>query len=986
MAQKNIETGGEQRSLNHSGRDRPSNPRQVPVPSLQQPPDFFTDSLNTSYIPSPSPVKENTRPGVRARPRRILGTPRSLAASFKAISHSNNDNRPPSSASSSDYNYSRSKSNTYHAQENVPAKYSRKPIGSSARSGTPSPTRGRQISVVSPSSSASSPPRGLAEAYQRINDEELLAQEDSIGEDMGNHIHDNTIPKSSEEADHLRIQRQDDPASPSSWKTSRRASSGGLLEDSSLAEDQMNDKMDKKGDSDGDTVMSNLDNLTDNSSTGGSSQYTRDLQRVNLLNSDSQAFKKARLGRKVGLTVENLKRRNGSSEPLGKPLGGSISSRGSDPSVNVPHEWGRKARPGKEWLSRINSKSGRFTGDFSKGQKNAEATSEGHSRVEPLDEWITATAEPLSSGEDGSTKQSSTLPDSTPTMSAQNMSLERVTDWEINDDDFTGRSLQASDSPPIRVRNGTVDHGLGREIDSLAKRAVTTNRLGELRDKTSSEGLRKKFHSRSSEDLLSQVDEKTRETPRSLRSSLKFPLKPIVEGESHANISKAGLADRGDPIPDSPIVVFRSNADVSKMDNLLEMEKDQDEQLLHRPNHDRHDSRDILRKLARATSESPTSSKGEHSKENLHDAPTIPELQTSKDPPSSTKQNKGLEPAIDEASTTGKSGSDDATVRKPVQHTPEPSRSHTNVKTPLVTGAWIDTPLPTGGSKLPLPTPADLEDEKDITIDHDKATRKVATTELIRKLNPNILTTRPKPQQPQEPSEPSAAVVLPKSALESILTAAKSPSKRRRQSSTTIDSSSEEEEEPTLHLSESTIQSLEEILHETPQSASFPSPAASPTLTSSQPSSIIDNQFYARQLSHLRTIGPSIRDAKRRLATLERTLSTSRPFSSTSNPSAPTSKSAVAGAGQGEEEEESCIEAGEFHDFIWPCERCGCTANTRRDLMHTQLSSTENITMIAIPIPRLWRWRNGDRRPQLTWLGVAAVVWAVWWVADFIAW
>lgn len=967
------------------GRDQFSNPRYSQVPPSQQPPDFLTDSLNTSYIPSPSPKKDNTRPGLRARPRRILGTPRSLAASFKASSEKNADYRPSSPASSTDINA--------HGYIISPGKQTEKAVPSRIK--TPSPVRDRQVSVVSPSSSASSPPHGLAEAYQRINDEELLAQEDSIHNEMENYTYDYSVPDISLETDMARLQRIHNSVSPISLRASRRASPKRHGEDLATEGLQTKEKEDDAMESETESVLSNLDNLTENS--GSSSQYARDLQRVNgALNGDAQAFRKARLGNRVGLTVENLKRRNDSNEALGNALGGgSISSKGSDPSINIPREWGRKARPGKDWLNRINGKSGKFTGDVSKKEKvqenrlpkqdTAGLVHEKDDHAESLDEWIKTEVEvPHTTDEDIPIDESELSRNSTPTVIKRNMSLERVADWEINDDDFTGRSIQVSDSPPIRVRKPAVDRILEQEIDILAKRAVTTNRLGELREKTSEESMRRRLHSRSAEDL-SQDAEKHGEVSRQRRASVKFPLKPIVEGRS--NLSETILADEGDPIPDSPIVVFRSSSAVNNAgagsDYVVD---DQSKGSSRRSSHDRQDSRDLLRKLSKATSESPTPTKEAQPPEILNDDAIRINIPSHLILSTAGKEDEKAEQSVDGEQKIDHNHFLDAKVEeKPIQRTPLRSRSNSNLKTPLVTGAWIDTPLPTGGNGLPLPTPADLEDENEITLDTEKETRKIAATDLIRKLNPNILTARPKLQN-QGPLK-NTGPLIPKSALESIISAAKSNSKSSLpRTPTSANTNSDSEEDPPLNLGDSTIQSLEDMLADTDYSDLLaPSPPSSPSatprdqdrtdpkpLTPTEKSRLSDIQSYARQISRLGNVGPSIRDAKRRLASLERALSRTRPAP------APASASKSLLSAQSE-----CDEAGEFHDFIWPCERCGCPA--RRDLAFAQ-HATGNLTTISISLPNLWRWRPNDWRPRLTWLGVVTLVWIAWWMGDRIAW
>lgn len=974
-------------SIGHLKRDRPLFTARRSVLS-QQPPDFFTDSLNTSSIPIPSPTKENTRPGIRSKPRPKLGS-RSLAASFQATSEANDENQRPSTSPSLDRRSTTYVSQIRPAQSNARslAKSPSRPPSHLPRVKTPSPERGRQLSIVSPTSSASSPPRGLAEAYQRINDEESLAQEDSIEGDMETLSYDYASQERSRELDRLRMQRIQDAVSPITLKATRKPFPRLLSEELRDAEARAKAMEENSHESDSESAISNLDNFSGNF-TAEISQHAKDLARVNgAMKSDAKVFAKARLSNKVGLTVENLSRRNGSNESLSSALGGgSTSSKGSNPSLNVPQKWGRKARPGRDWLNRINNKSGRLTGDTPKRNNVDETVLEEPEQNERLEEWVTTAAEGLNSGEDDQPRpQSSASRDSTPTAASRKKSMERVAEWEINDDDFTGQSLQVSDSPPIRIRNATVDRLLEREIDSLAKRAVTTSRLGELRERTSEEHLGRRLYSQSAEDLSKSGIEGDRETLRRRRSSLKFPLKPFVDDKSYSSISGAVLGSGGDPIPDSPITIYRSTSDVSSTDNGQSGKMDDERGPAHRPLHERGDSRDLLRKLARVSSHSPTSTKEGPSPETQRE--TVPENIK----PDEGASNFGTATdqsalAEEEENHDRKNHLPDVKIEKPVQDTPRPSRSNADLKTPLITGAWIDTPLPTGSRGLPLPTPANLEDDKDFTMKSGDQSRKIATTDLIRKLNPNILSTRPKlnSQRPLKDTGP----LLPKSALESILSAAKSNSQPTYQRNLDSDS-----EDPTLDLGDSTIQSLEEILHDdsnfsTLLSQSPPSPSLPQNnnltedqkpedllkgdysedepLTPAQKPRLSELQSYARQISRLGNVGPSIRDAKRRLASLEKAIS----------------KSVSDLPSKSLEIQGGCDEAGEFHDFIWPCDRCGCPGRMDSD----SYNLTRYMTTISIPVPKLWRWRRDDWRPRLTWLGLVTLVWWTWWIGEWAAW
>lgn len=65
--------------------------------------------------------------------------------------------------------------------------------------------------------------------------------------------------------------------------------------------------------------------------------------------------------------------------------------------------------------------------------------------------------------------------------------------------DFTGQSFQVSDSPPVRAKNILQDYQRDREIRGIAKQAVTTSRLNQLRERESQERLRQTSRSPVSE-------------------------------------------------------------------------------------------------------------------------------------------------------------------------------------------------------------------------------------------------------------------------------------------------------------------------------------------------------------------------------------------------------------------------------------------------------------------------------------------------------
>ena len=931
----------------------------------KQHPEFLTDSiLDPSSIPSPSPPKNGNNAGAGARPRRTIPR-KTLAEAFRATPNVTDENRPPSSASVSSRKSTQSHIRPPSSQVSRPTtRPSSRQTEPRTRDTTPSPIRERQASIVSPLSpeSASSPPHGLAESYQRIVDEEnLAAQEDDSIDGLTGYNIEEMDHESLRHSDKLRLQRIQDSASPISLRVSRRATPNAAIGEIAAAEEETKED-EKSAQSSEDTVGSLLNSITEESFRDLPSQRAKDEQRKKgALRSDAQVFRKARIGDKVGLTVENLRRKTGSSESLRNALGGgSISSKGSDPPLNYPQGWGRKAKPGKDWLNRINNRSGKFTGDsprHSSSEVAVDTEPQKPDSKDQIEDWIATTSDvPLPSVENGSPQATMNFSTSIPTAaSLRRSSLDRILEWN---DDFTARSLQVSDSPPIQIKSANLERLHEREIKTLEKRAVTTSRLGELREKRSEEYLVRRASIVSNEDPKSVEEYDSKRSPEKKRSSHGSPLKPRRRKDSE---DQSVIDDEGNAIPDSLVVVFKAKPETAGPNDKETSVSDDKIVNPPRPSHKRQDSRDVLRKLARATSASPSPHKPE-SKE-IHDSgnglrnPTAAEETTPK------SMHRPQVPQAEDSAGKGPTQDVDSDrqpdASRSAEETPKPFRSSTHLKTPLVTGAWIDTPLPTGGRGPPMPTPNTLEIDDTIS-PMDQEIRKLASANLIREMKASP------PQSKQAQSTAKTPHSHPKSALEAIICAAKGNNDAQGQTS-------DSEGDPPLQLGESTIQSLEDLLTSDSAPSDPPSPETSPPEQASPSNEDSPQKSRRKELSpythltnRLSTLGSSLRDAKKNIASLEDLVSV---------PAA--SKSSRAFTRQSQDTGE-CTEGGEFHDFIWPCEQCGCRGLSAGDAAYPRWEGWGAISIptdrITIPIPRLWRWRNGSRWPSPTWLGWATLV------------
>ncbi|KAI9868888.1 MAG: hypothetical protein M1830_005487, partial [Pleopsidium flavum] len=553
-------------------------------------------------------------------------------------------------------------------------------------------------------------------------------------------------------------------------------------------------------------------------------------------------------------------------------------------------------------------------------------------------DWIKA-AVALPSIENGSSLGGSTSQGSTPTLThGINNSLERIRQWEISDEDFTARSLQISNSPPIRIKNSTLDRIRDREIENLERRAVTTSRLVEIREKTPKEQLRGRSPSLPMDEPQVQPDAATDQSQTTLSST---------SGNQHDSCP----TEDGNRIPNTPVVIYRGTTrNVEKGSEVARSNHGQNEKD-KRPGHQSQDSLALLRQLARATSASPIPSPAKETSDQ-HKQPAY-QAEHEEHLPATSQPKKDSETAkrndtIESTKPEDPERTPASNIQEKVDTTPQRPRQSVPLKTPVVTGAWVDTPLPSGGRGRgpPLPTPADIEDMKDL-IGVDEELSRLGIRDLISNpsksqpggQNDDLDDRPPKHKQPEKP----------KSALTTLLDDA-----RRNALPERAGANAEED----LPLGDDTIQSLEELIADDTDlitllrldedRLSLVSPEGRP-LTQKERERQIEMLAYDRMNARLKALGLSIHDAKRGISKLA---------------------------------QQVCNEGGEFHDFIWPCERCGCSGrNDRVDTWH----GGERGLRISIPIPRLWTWRTGER-PRLTWLGLFTLLGWGYLITEITVW
>jgi len=553
-------------------------------------------------------------------------------------------------------------------------------------------------------------------------------------------------------------------------------------------------------------------------------------------NARPQAFRRARQRARHGLTTENVERipvaKDDTTPEYVQRQPGSVTSsgdsRGSDPPPNVPRSWGGRSRK-PEWLKR------RFAAEVEAFSEALKAGS-----TDAIDWSAVAVDVPLPSIEDTPLSHKSSRR-STPVGAGarRNTKLEEIAQLE-QDEDFSMRDLITS-TPAAVARNTKLDEIRQLELENAISDAMDdsvypTPPPEEARRRRSSREERRQSGSSSRrEDLVNSWDhpaeQKISVAKRAIRKSPSIPLTndngPVSPGKSSFTV---GDVDRGVQ-PD-----VQTN--------------------VQRPENRREDSHDILRRLARATSGTPSPSRvvgnaitalspkknkqarfKEESRESEYVGAASVKASLNDWHSSDSTAPKQRDFAVvsdQQAAANGKSvlhqrNEQDTNPKVTVEiSNPEnpPSKAF-EPKTPIVTGAWIETP-------------------RAATVSHRPRSIASSSTENAPS------DTKPRSQSPQRPSTTASNPTnpaLPPSALTAVLSS------------------------PENGLGDSTITSLEDMLSSANAPPADDPGATAPPLPPPTPAEQLrrkELQTLAKMNAALRATRASIRDAKLGLGRVER--------------------------------------------------------------------------------------------------------------------
>lgn len=523
------------------------------------------------------------------------------------------------------------------------------------------------------------------------------------------------------------------------------------------------------------------------------------------------AFRKARIHPRVGVTLENLERHNAKNNgALGhnSPPSSSGSTR-SDPALNVPTAWGRKARVKRDWMRTITAADSQIS----------EAQNDTVDRFPPdTVETPRRDADDIRPSIEDSPLSHKSFSYGTPASQRRRS----IDDWDF---DMNDASLIAS--TPYHPRNTVLDDIRQREIESLRDQGVTTNRLDKIRESSPEEVRRPRCSAstKSTEVKTSGTISETVPEPVSPTTN-KSELRLHKRTKSWQAVGKAP-AITGESSKGTPIVVYKKSSEtIGAVDSRLLANQATPAM---RPPRRRDDSQDLLRRLARASS---TPSPGRTETWQQQPAPVKQDENSSQKVHTETARatvRKAKELPSDELNDTEKPSPQQPT--NDFDATPKPAeRSLFNPKTPVVTGAWVDTMIDTPGDPIQRPTSRSLSSTSPRKRSPQKKHTTKASSEEIQDQAPQV-------------SKPD----LPRSVLDAIVEEARASGRGR-----------------STDYGDSTINSLEELITPLPDTSDSENPDED-TLALDLPTAAPRNEAERRrneELVHIRQMDQKLRSTR----------------------------------------------------------------------------------------------------------------------------
>jgi hypothetical protein len=463
-----------------------------------------------------------------------------------------------------------------------------------------------------------------------------------------------------------------------------------------------------------------------------------------------QAFRKARAPR-IGLTIDNLERNNarnhdalghGAHPKLKSPPSSSGSAR-SDPAIHAPPAWGRKSRSNRNWMRTITY------------EEQLQTTP-----PPPADDTVNGLDDDQYMGDDGDPRRA--VQDS-PLSHKSTPRNDRSADWDLT---FELNEASIIASTPYIPRNTMLDDIRQREVEGFKPDSTPESPLHETRRP-------RLVAMASSVDTIGPEPQGSTSPGKRLRTN---SWKSIGKSQPVTGTGKEN----------SPVTVYQTSTEtvsIWEQDAQTSTRRVPSRPLRHR----REDSQDLLRRLARVSNTpspgrveasrpqtAPASQLSNSSQTTADDAPPAPvqaNNSPAEDPPvpelhlepkAATPEAQSQQEETKEISVEAEAPPKAAPERETedVDATPMPSeRPILNPKTPVVTGAWVDTPGPRTIRKHISIARSPSQSPKKGSPRKNKSPEKVATIEAE-----NV---------PQKAAEEPIRPQLPSSALHALVQEAK---------------------------------------------------------------------------------------------------------------------------------------------------------------------------------------------------------------------
>ncbi|GAB7339183.1 hypothetical protein MBLNU457_5845t1 [Dothideomycetes sp. NU457] len=422
-----------------------------------------------------------------------------------------------------------------------------------------------------------------------------------------------------------------------------------------------------------DSIISGLDSMDDDTDEFGRMvlQHARDEQRMhNALQRSNQPFRKARPTPRIEHALEHRREPEATNgHGRGSPQETSAQNRApsaassneSEPPLNVPKDWGRKGKHSSSWLRRMRDPEPEAQTAQSEGEAILPHKTAFTGDDSQVVDWLAAGDSPISARR----RRHGSSPE---ILQKQSMLREKTVSWDV-EQDLTAASLLAS-TPAVPSRSRPADEYRRREIESIQHQAITTSRLERFStERTSSDRVRQRLSGRLSRSPHEAVRPKNSPDLRQPRHDL-----------SH-NKENVPLSQQADSITKGLDTAAAANDAVRASAQKT-----------------RADAQALLRRLARASSKSPSPAPEPRNtiNEKIH-------------------VSEGIESRLRASSAHAPEAITIDNGPFILEATPMPNRAHeAPAKTPVVTGAWVDTPGPriesrasahtTGPNTLYIPT------------------------------------------------------------------------------------------------------------------------------------------------------------------------------------------------------------------------------------------------------------------------------------------